>query len=111
MPLAPDRVVTADGRPLARPAEPLRIDLRPPKDTDGDYEIALVTASGAPPPKILCRLPGRPTLYLTEEVLFDGTPADILVAYARMTIPAHAPHIARRLNACTNADVHHSKNL
>src|SRR5256884_2235771 len=32
MPLAPDRVVTADGRPLARPAEPLRIDLRPPKE-------------------------------------------------------------------------------
>jgi SNF2-related domain/Helicase conserved C-terminal domain len=90
MPIAPDRIVTADGRPLARPAEPLRVDLRPPKDPDGDYELALVTARGAPPPKILCTLSGRPPLYLTEEGLFAGPPADMLDENGSRTIPAPA---------------------
>src|SRR5438270_536838 len=105
MPLAPDRVVTADGRPLARSAEPLRIDLRPPKDSDGDYEIALVTARGAPPPKILCRLPGRPTLYLTEECLFAGPPADMFDADTRRTIQAPALETAGGLSALHAAAV------
>src|SRR5205823_14720402 len=39
MPLAPDRVVTDDGRPLARVAEPLRLNLRSPENGDGSYEL------------------------------------------------------------------------
>lgn len=105
MPLAPDRIVTADGRPLARPAEPLHIDLRPPKDPDGDYELALVTARGAPPPKILCTLSGRPTLYLTEEGLFAGPPGDMLAAGASKTIPAPALETAGGLSALRAAAV------
>jgi SNF2-related domain/Helicase conserved C-terminal domain/SWIM zinc finger len=105
MPLAPGRIVTADGRPLARPAEPLRIDLRPPKDPDGDYELALVTAGGAPPPKFLCTLPGQPTLYLTEEALFAGPPADMLDADGRRTIPAPALETAGGLSALHAATV------
>jgi len=105
MPLAPDRIVAADGRPLARPAEPLRIDLHPPKDSDGDYELALVTASGAPSPKILCTLSGRPTLYLTEEGLFVGPPGDMFDADTRRTIPAPALETAGGLSALHAAAV------
>jgi hypothetical protein len=105
MPLAPDRIVAAEGQPLARPAEPLRIDLRPPKDSDGDYELALVTARGAPPRKILCTLSGRPTLYLTEEGLFVGPPADMFDADTRRTIPAPALETAGGLSALHAAAV------
>ena len=89
MPLAPDRVVTSDGQPLRRVAQPLRLNLRAPENVDGDYELALGTADGSSPPKILCALDGRPTLYLTEGGLFVGPPA-ALDAELRKNIPAPA---------------------
>ena len=90
MPLAPDRVVTGDGQPLARIAEPLRLNLRSPKNGDGSYELALVTSDGSPPPKILCALDGKPTLYLTERGLFAGPITDALDTELRKDIPAPA---------------------
>jgi len=90
LPLAPDRVVTPDSRPLARVAEPLRLQLCPPQNGDPNYVIALVTADGSPPPKIHCTLLGRPTLYLTTCGLFSGPPADALDTELRKTIPAPA---------------------
>jgi len=78
LPLAPDRLVTPDGQPLARATEPLRLNLKPAAEAGGHYELTLVTAGGAPPPRILCTLAGQPTLYLTERVLFQGPPADAL---------------------------------
>jgi len=90
MPLAPDRVVTGDGRPLTRNAEPLRLNLRPPQGGENHYELALVTADGSAPPRILCTLDGQPTLYLTESGLFTGPPADALETEPRKSIPSDA---------------------
>jgi hypothetical protein len=102
MPLAPDRVVTGDGQPLARVAQPLRLNLRPPENGDGSYELALGTSDGSPPPKILCALDGQPTLYLTERGLFAGPPAGALDTELSKKIPAPALETAdglRFLNA------------
>jgi superfamily II DNA or RNA helicase len=90
MPFAPDRVVTDDGQPLARIPEPLRLTLRCSEQSDGNYELALVTSEGSPPPRILCTFAGRPTLYLTEGGLFSGPPADVLEAETSKQIPAAA---------------------
>src|SRR6267154_468729 len=97
MPLAPDRVVTDDGQPLARVAEPLRLNLRLPKNGDGSYKLALGTSDGSPPPKILCALAGQPTLYLTDRGLFAGPLADALDAELAKTIPAPALETAAGL--------------
>jgi len=98
MPLAPDRLVTPDGQPLPRIAEPLRLHLQPAAHPGGDYELALVTASGAPVPRILCILSGQPTVYLTESGLFTGPPADALDNNARKRIPAPALETPNGLN-------------
>jgi hypothetical protein len=90
MPLAPGRVVAADGQPLARAAEPLRLNLHPPQNGDGNYELALTAADGSTPPRILCTLDGRPTIYLTERGLFHGPPADVLETELRRSIPSDA---------------------
>ena len=90
MPLAPDRVVSADGRPLDRPADPLRLQLGSPSQGEDDYTLALTTADGSPPPPILCTFSGHPTLYLTERGLFSGPSADALNTDVRKTIPAPA---------------------
>ena len=90
LPLPPERIVKPDGQPLARIPEPLRLQLRPPETSGGNYDLALTTAEGAPPPPILCTLSGSPTLYLTERGLFTGPPADALDTNLRKTIPAPA---------------------
>jgi superfamily II DNA or RNA helicase len=90
MPLAPDRVVTDDGRPLARVAEPLCLNLRSPENGNGSYQLALVTSDGSPPPKILCTLAGQPTLYLTKRGLFAGPLVDALDTELPKNIPAPA---------------------
>jgi superfamily II DNA or RNA helicase len=88
--LAPDRVVTVDGQPLARPAEPLRLILRSPENSEGDYQLGLVTSDGSPPPKILCMLAGQPALFLTEGGLFTGPPIELLNQVISKQIPAPA---------------------
>jgi hypothetical protein len=97
MPLPPDRVVTDDGQPLARVAEPLHLNLRSPENGDGSYELALGTSDGSPPPKILCALAGQPTLYLTERGLFVGPLADALGTELPKSIPAPALETAAGL--------------
>lgn len=90
MPLADDRIVTADGQPMGRPIEPLRLELHPPENGGANYELSLVTADGSQPPKIFCVFSGHPTLYLTERGLFPGPPSDALGTELRKTIPAPA---------------------
>jgi hypothetical protein len=68
------RIVTHEGIPLARPTEPLRWELSPPTEPDGDYVLRLRQADGRAAPALLCTLPGRPMLYLTEEAIFTGPP-------------------------------------
>ncbi len=90
LPLPPERVVYADGQPLPRASESLRLQLRPPENGADHYELALTTAEGSPPPTILCTFSGQPTLYLTERGLFSGPPADALDTDLRRAIPAPA---------------------
>jgi hypothetical protein len=90
LPLPPESIVSALGQPLARATEPLRLQLQPPADGNGNYELALATADGSPVPTILCTLAGQPTLYLTGRGLFTGPPADALGTDSRKTIPATA---------------------
>jgi hypothetical protein len=90
LPLPPDRVVTADEKPLVRAPEPLRFRLRPPQNGDADYEMALVQADDLPPAEIHCTLLGRPTLYLTAAGLFAGPPSGVLNTGSRQAIPALA---------------------
>ncbi|HEY1788495.1 MAG TPA: DEAD/DEAH box helicase [Verrucomicrobiae bacterium] len=105
MPLTPDRVVTADGQPLARASEPLRLELRPPKNDDDNYELALAASDGSPPPRVLCALHGRPTLYLTERSLFAGPSADLLETDSLKSIPASALETADGLRFLHAAEV------
>jgi hypothetical protein len=88
--LPPERIVAAAGQPLARVTEPFRLELRPPENCDGDYELTLVTAAGSPPPKIFCTFAGQPTLYLTESGLFTGPAAETLATELGRRIPAPA---------------------
>jgi hypothetical protein len=90
--LSPQSIVTPDGEPFPRPAELLRLDLRPPADDDDDddYHLNLVMADGSPPPAILCTLSGQPTLYITERGVFRGPPADALEKETQQVIPAAA---------------------
>ncbi len=73
------RIVDAEGQPLARPEEPLRWELDPADDEHDDYRLRLVQNAGAAAPPVLCILPGRPALYLTQHTLFRG--------------PAHQKHL------------------
>jgi len=98
MPLAADRLVTPDGQPLLRVTEPLRLNLEPPAESGGDYELALVTITGTPLPRILCTLAGQPTLYLTEGGLYAGPSAEALDQDWRKRIPAPALETPGGLN-------------
>jgi superfamily II DNA or RNA helicase len=110
MPLTPDRVVTVNGQPLARVAEPLRLILRPPEEGDDHYELALVTSEG-PPPKILCTFQGQPTLYLTEGALFSGPPADALETEISRRVPRAALETSSGLRFLHAAGVSLPQNL
>jgi len=66
------RIVTKDGQPLNRPAEPLRWELTPAASAADDYQLRLVQADGAPLPPLQCVLPGTPAFYLTHKGLFVG---------------------------------------
>lgn len=90
LPLPSGRIVTAEGQPLPRHAEPLQLKLRTPENADGDYEIFLTLADGSPAPEIYCALSGQPALYLTQRGLFSGPRADLLETELLTTIPAGA---------------------
>jgi hypothetical protein len=66
------RIVSRDGQPLARPAEPLKWNLTPATDEEEDYRLRLVQSDGSALPAILCILPGSPSLYLTANAVFKG---------------------------------------
>jgi superfamily II DNA or RNA helicase len=105
LPLAADRVITPDGQALVRVSEPLRLQLRPPAATGGNYELSLATADGSPPPRIQCTFAGQPTLYLTERSLFQGPPADAFETDCRISIPAPALETAAGVRFLRTAGV------
>jgi hypothetical protein len=90
LPLPPERFVNANGEPLARPAEPLRLQLIPPTDGGEDYELRLTTADGREPPPVRFVLSGHPTLYITETAIYAGPPRNALERDSRKVIPAPA---------------------
>ncbi len=90
MPLLADRVVSIHGTPLLRSPDPLRLDLTPAENEDGDYSLRLVQTNGQPAPEIIAVLPGEPTLYVTPVTLFTGPPSSSLTLQSEVIIPAPA---------------------
>ncbi len=92
LPWLADRLVDKDGRPLARPAEPLRWQLAPAQDQHDDYRLQLVQPGGAAVGECALVLAGQPTLYLTPHTLWAGPPVDAhaLNPAAETRIPAPA---------------------
>jgi hypothetical protein len=90
--LLDSRTVADDGRPLERASEPLRWELLAATGEQDDYRLRLVQADGAPPPPILCTLPGKPPLYVTEHAIFAGPEAqpNVLESTQENRIPAPA---------------------
>ena len=91
-PLLEGRLVNAAGQPLRRSTAALRWELTPAASDDEDYRLRLVLPDGSAMPEVLCVLPGRPTLYLTETTIYPGPVCDdsLLDAGAETRIPAAA---------------------
>lgn len=70
-----EHILTADGQPMARPADPLRWNLQNAADDSDDYRLHLVQADGSPLPRLLVTLEGHPCLYVTARAIFTGPPA------------------------------------
>jgi hypothetical protein len=70
--LLESRIVTPDGLPLARHAEPLRWEVVPAQSSQDDYRFRLVQADGAPLPPVLAVLTGCPALLVTRDAVFPG---------------------------------------
>jgi hypothetical protein len=87
-----NRLVNAEGEPLARPLAPLRWQLIPPDEIQGDYRLRLVQPDGTPAPAIHATFPGEPTLFLASEAIFAGPPVDdrLLALNTETTVPAAA---------------------
>ena len=73
-PLLEQRVVTGEGQPFAREAEPLKWSMIPAEDADGDYCLHLTRADGSAPPPFLTVLNGSPPLYVGGKTIFTGPP-------------------------------------
>ncbi len=84
-------VVGAEGEPLRRPAEPLRWDLAPAADDGDDYRLRLVEADGLAAPRALIILPGKPTLYLTRDTLWNSAPIEDRAVDPAVETPIPAP--------------------
>lgn len=90
MPLLPDRLVSETGQPITRWTDKLTLQLRSSENSDENYRLSLVKPDGAPLSEIFCALPGAPTLYLTDEGLFEGPSAGPLENSVQTDIPAPA---------------------
>lgn len=67
-----ERLVNAEGRPLAWEAAPLQWELQAPDHDDGDYTLRLTQADGSPVPRVLVALPGRPALLIAGDKIFTA---------------------------------------
>jgi SNF2-related domain/Helicase conserved C-terminal domain len=86
-----DQIVTPQGQPLARPAEPLRWELIPAVDDADDYRLRLVGPNGSAT-CVRCALPGSPALYLAGDAVWSGpvSPDSVLPPTRETVIPAPA---------------------
>jgi len=87
-------VAGPDGEPLLQPEEPLRWELSEPPDGDGDgdYELRLLDAGGAPVPPPAAILSGAPLRYVTPQAVY-ALPAWPF-GKERMSWPARIPAAA-----------------
>ena len=87
-----NHIVDRAGNPVRRWNQSLRWQVLPAKDLADDYQLRLVRSDGAPPPEVICVLPGSPALYLTGDGVFPGPPTmeDLLDPGAENRIPAPA---------------------
>ncbi len=69
------RLVSQNGAPLARPAEPLRWELAAAGDAE-DYRLRLVEPDGDPAGPFLAVFQGAPTLYLMRHTVWTGPEVD-----------------------------------
>ena len=69
-----ERLVTATGAAFAWSTEPLRWQLTPAENDDGDYSLRLTLTDGQPLPNFLFLLAGSPPLYVGETTIFTGPP-------------------------------------
>ena len=100
MPALETRIVRADGQVLARPTERLRWEVQPAAADDDDYRVRLVLADGSQPPPLLCVMPGKPPLYLTQQALLIGPlpHEQVLKPLVENRIPAAAIESSPGLN-------------
>ena len=93
-----ERVVTPEGTPLQRPAEPLRYALKPAENADGDYQLQLLRPDGSDARPVLLTIPGAPSLYLTTDAIHAGPPPHGFPSDQTVAIPAPALETADGLN-------------
>jgi SNF2 family DNA or RNA helicase len=92
--LLPNRsslVVQEQGKPHVWQEAPLRWQVRPPSEEDGDYAFALVDEQGEPVKNLYAVIPGRPCLYVTRKCIYEGPrPHSALPPKQTTLIPADA---------------------
>jgi hypothetical protein len=82
------RLLTGAMEPFKRESQPLRWNLS--DTTGGDYKLQLVQANGKPARHDLTVLPGRPTLYLSQDTVFEGPPKPKALDDRTLRIPGPA---------------------
>jgi len=88
--LAPELIVSPDGKPYPRHDLPLRLELTLHRAKEGHYRLTLVQPDGKILSRILLILEGQPTLYLTPEGIFPGPPGAVLANDLEKHIPVEA---------------------
>jgi hypothetical protein len=98
-PLLRPLLVDETGGPLAFHEAPLRWQVGPPADADGDYTFSLVQADGGAVPEILLAAKGHPPVYLTAAGVFYGPPFEpcVMADGKAMPVPAKALETAAGL--------------
>ena len=90
-PESASRVVGPRGLPLLRAEERLTWQVKSADDLQGDYQLALLRKNGEPLPSPLTIIEGEPSLYVSEEGIFQGPPLGALdITAGPVKIPAQA---------------------
>jgi len=91
-PLLRPLLVDDAGKPLVFHEGPLRWQVGPPADADGDYTFSLVQADGQAAPEVWLTAAGHPPVYMTAAGVFYGPPFEecVMSDGNAMQIPAKA---------------------
>ncbi|MGV3774690.1 MAG: DEAD/DEAH box helicase [Verrucomicrobiales bacterium] len=91
------------GTIFSRAEDPLRLEM----SLEGEsYRITLVQADGAPAPKLLAILPGRPSLYVTQKTIYPGPSLpEFMVDSSHWEIPRAAVETSEGIQALTTLGI------